>query len=57
MKINARNSEIKIDLFILYHYVYYLATSQLYQNYIDDIIIRICRDMSNGFECEKKKGR
>jgi len=56
MKINARNSEIKIDLFILYHYVYYLATSQLYQNYIDDIII-ICRDMSNGFECEKKKGR
>jgi len=30
MKINARNSEVKINLFILYHYTHYLATLQCF---------------------------
>jgi len=68
---NARNSEVKIDFSLCHyaHYLatsqcisifnccvmHTLTTSQLYQNYIDDIIIRTCHNMSNDFWCEKKK--
>ena len=48
MEINARNSEIKIDLLILYHL---LGRVIFVSNYIDvDVTARTC-DMSYHVEC------
>jgi len=46
MKINARNSEVKIDLLILYYLLGRVIFVSLYID-DDDITARTCCDMSN----------